>query len=472
MYARTEFTDLAPEVPDRIEPANGRFTGTNGGNEGFYVLGPQPFPGGTINLTAQSAKLTYQLGQPAAPMLLLRRLACPYLPPQPDPTQPLYNPYVTIDSMEGLKLNNTAAPIHQRVAQGRSQPYAAHFSQQDDQQPVPSQTDQPQHTLFRHNSVEALNPQPVPGQTLAIPFDWLVHLDRPLTSPLELLHVSAFKPHELTHQFMIHEHRFCHLAPWFGADNRLYRLLEFVECRPLSQWTAPLTRRAGKLNLNTIWDREIFRGFADFPAAWQGQIDLVWNELIASRDAAATPFVQANPMFSVGSLAARPFWSLAVGPQPPGRFGPFPDGTNGINAGWLRERTTAALLDRMWESLAPRLLEPFDPATNEPYDHPFDRLRLLTKLSNQITTRSNVFAAWVTVGFFEVDGQGRLMQELGRADGRHERHRMFAIMDRSIFDGFVAPTLSNNPYRGLDPRRDYTAVGGPPGAVLYWSIIE
>src|SRR5262249_41174448 len=70
---------------------------------------------------------------------------------------------------------------------------------------------------------------------------------------------------------------------------------------------------------------------------------------------------------------------------------------------------------------------------------------------------------WVTVGFFEVNqetvtsipanaapGNGvqvrqvSLGQEIGRADNRNVRHRMFAIVDRSNFLP-VASTASTNP---------------------------
>ena len=41
------------------------------------------------------------------------------------------------------------------------------------------------------------------SETLMTPFDWYVHLDRPLINQLELLHVTAGKPHEATLQFIV-----------------------------------------------------------------------------------------------------------------------------------------------------------------------------------------------------------------------------------------------------------------------------
>jgi hypothetical protein len=67
-------------------------------------------------------------------------------------------------------------------------------------------------------------------------------------------------------------------------------------------------------------------------------------------------------------------------------------------------------------------------------------------MENLVTTRSNVYAAWVTVGFFEVenvppnptvhpDGY-RLGKELGTDTGEIHRHRAFYMIDRSIPVGF------------------------------------
>ncbi len=96
--------------------------------------------------------------------------------------------------------------------------------------------------------------------------------------------------------------------------------------------------------------------------------------------------------------------------------------------------------------------------------NPFFRYRHLMRLANLVTRRSNVYAVWITVGFFEVARaeQGNipawlqaligqhpslldelypdgwiLGPELGSDRGEVRRHRMFFIFDRSIPVGFV-----------------------------------
>ena len=69
-----------------------------------------------------------------------------------------------------------------------------------------------------------------------------------------------------------------------------------------------------------------------------------------------------------------------------------------------------------------------------------------------MTTRSNVYAVWITVGYFEVYAGDRpygsttpdaiypdgyqLGRELGSDTGEIERHRAFYIFDRTIPVGF------------------------------------
>ena len=64
------------------------------------------------------------------------------------------------------------------------------------------------------------------------------------------------------------------------------------------------------------------------------------------------------------------------------------------------------------------------------------RYQDLTKIQNNVTTKSNVYATWITVGYFEVDSRNRLGQELGADRGDTERHRAFYVIDRSIPTAF------------------------------------
>lgn len=56
----------------------------------------------------------------------------------------------------------------------------------------------------------------------------------------------------------------------------------------------------------------------------------------------------------------------------------------------------------------------------------------VSKLANISTNRSSVFAIWITVGYFEVDSEGRLGAEVGADAGEAKRSRGFFIFDRSI----------------------------------------
>src|SRR5205814_9532071 len=76
---------------------------------------------------------------------------------------------------------------------------------------------------------------------LKIGFDWMVHLDRTPSSPMEMLHVSGVGPHLLTHSFIVPSNATPfgtpqqHLAPRTDPtrqDSRLYRFLEFVQTTP------------------------------------------------------------------------------------------------------------------------------------------------------------------------------------------------------------------------------------------------
>ncbi|MFT5302384.1 MAG: hypothetical protein ACI814_003199, partial [Mariniblastus sp.] len=70
------------------------------------------------------------------------------------------------------------------------------------------------------------------------------------------------------------------------------------------------------------------------------------------------------------------------------------------------------------------------------------------RLGNLVTTKSSVFAIWVTVAYFEVDENGLVGAEIGADTGEIERNRGFYIFDRSIPMGFE-PGKNHNIERGI-----------------------
>src|SRR5262249_7520120 len=365
---------------------------------------------------------------------------------------PLYNSYITVDYMEDVPINEAGAA--DRAAHGRNQPYAGHASQRVAQNPAAAgPPGQPRHTFFRHNAREDAGP-PSPeagGQTLKVLFDWLVHLDRPPVSPVELLHVSGYKPHELTQQFVVGTDAtdgvpFQHYAPWGLPEARISRLFGFLETRPPlfdrlydtppnppdSLFDSAAGRRVpGRINLNTVWDEEIFQALCDAGPS---------NGFTAADVSAAFRRLEAYRLPN-GAFDGtdRPLLDPSTGYTESGDT-QYPNGVSVLNT-VLRP----GLFD---------LPDP-DPATGPPR-HPYQRLELLSKIFNNTTVRSNVFAVWVTVGFFEVKDDAtrpvKLGAEVGRAENRHVRHRMFAIVDRTNATVFNLRTAENL---------------SPPGSLLF-----
>jgi hypothetical protein len=84
--------------------------------------------------------------------------------------------------------------------------------------------------------------------------------------------------------------------------------------------------------------------------------------------------------------------------------------------------------------------------------NPYFRYLPLQKLGNLVTTQSNCFAVWITIGYFEVepvpvdpahpDGY-TLGQEVGADSGEITRHRAFFIIDRSVPVGFLPGSRLN-----------------------------
>lgn len=567
-YALTTLSRFSPEANANpapivdttrllgVDSANNQgYSGGLSNNKGFYLLGPtmargetSPFAEPIETLARSELSYTVPANFPRLlldPSVLLQRLACPALPPQPDPAQPNYNPYVTVDYVRdvpanyaaevGIEGNGQPAPLPavERYSHGRKQPYAAHVSQLARQEPNPPRDDQPQHSFFQHN-VDSTTPgpnTPTPPSDYP-PFEWLMHLDRPLVSVMELLHVSAFKPHELTQQFRTGDtdrDKYAHRAPWCDEDlggastlqsHRLYRALEFLttgsrlpgmmsatttsdrgvlaqpgtRVTPKAMWgvtesggtwrievgstlvldrgtaneevvrvhavgpvskptwfevdvrkrhdpgftIAPVTiseRLPGKVNLNTVWDEEIFLALCDPNSANTFTQDAARNAfklLVQSRTAAG----------DVPGPSDRPLLGMASG------------------AGGLQD----TLLRYPDPGATTRL-----PLLAVPGSHPTQTFEMLTKIYNNTTVRSNVFAVWLTVGFFAVTDESvrpvKLGAEIGRSEDRQVRRRMFAIVDRS---GLVS---NPGPQTRFDPRAPLPGFATAP-VIPYFSLID
>lgn len=429
---------------------------TPAGNQGFYVVGGEVDVEGGANFNPtvkqsnmpQGNGVTNGLTRDLKPSgttipkpqhtILLRRLACPQLPPQPVATLPLYNPYVTVDYLSNVPTNDavkfteqtsTAIPPppannpgymnpQNRRSLSRPQPYAAAMASPTTMG-VGAATD-PTHTFFYHN-----------GSSSTPAYDWLVHLNRTPTNVFEILNVSGYKPHELTQQFNVSGQVNKHLAPWAVQDARIYRALEFFTVGDRSPFAGTNGRIPGKININTAFDGEIFDALIDAQQSnffTSAAVMDVWQ----NNGPNSVKQRKQGVMNSTIATNDRPFWPLGAPIATGDPQYPVTGGSMGLS-----------------ESIAGGTFTPQQASLQAPFNSqpapPFITNELLNKISGNITTRSNTFAVFLTVGFFEVMDDSakpvRLGAEIKTSNGKAIRHQMFAIVDRTnlAFDTSAGP---------------------------------
>jgi hypothetical protein len=331
------------------------------------------------------------------------------------------------------------------------------------------------------------------------PFPWLTWNNRPFISQLELLLVpavpsskllacnedpkvrryydyvrvpaNAVPPNTYDAPDAFDQKPYPHLLNFFhsGAAGasvpnspQLHRLLEYVcvpsrfvgteiQANPVEAAKAgdhafhppfnriPLMREPGRINLNTIFDPAVFQGLVD-PAGASQNTAALWQGFVQSRRGygnSADPMLTPDANFP--TFFARPFRSFAGAEKVP-----LP--------GMIAPREVEATLLRSDPEDPKRPL--FEWQSPQPYNNtdrnPYFRYQGLQRLGNLVTTRSNVFAMWITVGYFEVapwtaagkpaaqmppDGY-EIGPELGSDTGEIDRHRAFFLIDRTIPAGF------------------------------------
>jgi hypothetical protein len=320
------------------------------------------------------------------------------------------------------------------------------------------------------------------GDPATQPFPWLPWLGRPYVSQLELMLVPASHPARLLWEFQpcsastvnympldITQAPFPQLLNFLQSGNgngmnQFGRILDYVGVPSWFEGTEiqanpnlispngipsfPGThtffppynnistyREPGRINLNTIYSPDVFNGLMN------GNQSPNWTQFVTSRGDnyavmnPAYPTEFNNPFRSGGSV----YWN----PNPP-------TPSLEINATYMRPSSTG---DPLFQQLPQHLIPPQSQQdVNNTDRNPFFHYQGLERLGNLVTTRSNVYSVWITVGYFEVkpnrfttpaglpdlahpDGY-ELGQEMGSDTGEIVRHRAFYMIDRTIPVGF------------------------------------
>jgi hypothetical protein len=475
-----------------INPANGTAAGgmvmlaanVPGISPGGPEYNPPAFPKQINGAAIGNANaLAYTTALPMTPdtdvpaqlgrhVILLRRLANPYLP-GPNAA----NPYITVDVLDHVRAAdriviangqmNAAARTARAMAGGMGyEPNAAGSEMLWPQslgkvQPYTAYADPTVTTAAAlAYPATAMVTQQNPGtpangvkntfnaqnSTLSTPYDWFVHMDRPLVNQLELLHITTGRQHDVTYNFVTAggtKNTGLQGVILGGTYPTIYRAMDLLSVHPHSHQTALGGRVAGRININTIQDIRVWRalfddnGFNGFPAGW---VDGLWPALMAGTGSNTRTRTTVTRSDAAGGSHLVPVPGSTVydtGTQTGDRpFLPFGGMTTPVSFG------SALTNDTILRTPVNAMGVP----TSLPYltvlsgTHPYQQAEAARKILNNVTTVSHNFAVWVTVGYFEVESEtpastGGYHVTLGKEYYREApgdtRKRFFAVVDRS-----------------------------------------
>ena len=326
-------------------------------------------------------------------------------------------------------------------------------------------------------------------------YAWLIWNNRPFMNHYELANVPYTKQRRLTERFGIRNlardpftvqgtpvasapqdalaHGFGHLLNFEGDQaatqavdasqdqGGFYRLFDFVEvpsqyvgteswANPADFFNAPFNsfssfRYPGKVNFNTaramVYNQTMGQYNASLGFGGATGFDASRWQQVTVRDPLAPPPTPPALPPTINIQMPRPFRNYAEGSFVPALT------TNGTDINALAEENIdCGFLRRTGTNDTPGITGLFDYGgtgiNRNGNRNSFFRNSMRQRIGNIATTRSSVFAIWITVGFFETDSNGNLLNvagggnELGADTGDSRRHRGFFIYDRSIPTAF------------------------------------
>ena len=379
---------------------------------------------------------------------------------------------------------------------------AADFPQKDTDPETETQTpfdDYLKHTLGFLNRrygpplpVNAVTPALTPLQ----PFPWLTWFNRPFVSQYELLQVPHSRSSRLLGDFTLAQpggpysgrfnQPFGHLLNFFApifddtpdsaAWTSFHRIFEYLHVPSRFGGTTteldastftfqspgagtehfhpPFNfvsryRVPGKVNVNTINSAVVFNAIFG-SSSNDGQAR--FQDLVDSRRGYGGSG-QLAPSSNYPTFVANPFRSFAAQKLVPLSSMQQPVGKD-------EYEVTATVLRPNAESTYPLFSSRPTQDHNNAIRNSYFYYEGVQRLGNLVTTRSNVYAIWITVGYFEVDRatdkegktRDRLGKEIGLDTNEIRRRRAFYMVDRSIPVAFE-PGQNHNVDRAVLIRR-------------------